>query len=425
MNARNIVFKLFDACPHGELALTTPEGEHRRFGSACDGPHAEIRIHHDAFFPRLMLGGEIALGEAYIDAQWDSPDPTALIRWLIRNREILTSSRFSWALPLARRAVAIGEWIRHRRNANTLEGSRRNIEAHYDLGNDFYSLFLDESMTYSSAFFTAEEQTLQHAQHAKYERICRKLDLQPNDRVLEIGCGWGGFAAYAARNYGCRLTGVTISPSQLEYAQNRMQQNGLSDRVELRLQDYRQLRGQFDKIASIEMIEAVGHEYLPSYFASIDRLLAPEGLACIQIITSADHRYRSYRKDSDFIRKHIFPGSNLPSLASLYAAKGEADLNQYHMESFGLHYAATLRAWRERFLRQWPAMARLGFDEAFRRKWELYFCYCEAGFEERHINVAQVVFGRMNSRAYTFEQADRQRPPRDGGATLDPERATA
>ena len=403
MNARKLILRLFENCQLGRLTLRLPGGESATFGNQVGGVEAQVEIHDDAFFQRLLRGGEIGLGEAYIDGLWTSPDPTYFIRWLIQNRETLTSSKYSWLLPLLNRLGATIEWIRHRRNANTLDGSRRNIEAHYDLGNDFYSLFLDESMTYSSAFFSEREQSLQHAQHEKYERICRKLNLQPSDHLLEIGCGWGGFATYAAKRYGCRITGITISPSQLEYAQERVEREGLQDRVTLRLQDYRLLQGSFNKIASIEMIEAVGHEYLPSYFAAIDRLLAPKGLSCIQIITSADQRYRRYLKESDFIRKHIFPGSNLPSIATLFNAKGDADLNLYHMETFGIHYAETLRLWRQRFLRQWPAMAKLGFDEAFRRKWELYFCYCEAGFDERHINVAQVVFGRANISTYNYE----------------------
>jgi len=403
VNIQKIILNFFDQAQQGSLRLVLPDGSRKVYGDTQAAIPAELTIHHSAFFRKVALRSDIGLGQSYIDGDWDSRDPSALLRWFIQNRRVFDSSRFRWAMPLISKLAAVGEFLEHRRNANTKAGSQRNIEAHYDLGNDFYSLFLDPSMTYSAAYFNSPEIELEEAQAEKYERICRKLNFKEEDRVLEIGCGWGGFAAYAARHYGCHVTGITLSPSQFDYAEARIAREGLQDKVALKQLDYRDLDGQFDKIVSIEMIEAVGHENLPAYFGSIDRLLAPSGLSCIQIIMTADNRYESYRKSSDFIRKFIFPGSHLPSISSVFEAKGRADMSLYHFESFGLHYARTLELWRERFEENWPKIRSLGFKETFRRKWRLYFDYCIAGFRERHINVGQIVLGRMNSSEYAFE----------------------
>ncbi len=409
MNLQNLIFSFFEKTTRGSLLVEMPGGETRIFGSDNNDQPAILSIRNPAFFKRVALGNDIGLGESYIDGDWDSPDPAHLLSWFLRNRDTLMSDRFQWAMPLVSRFVALAERFKHRKNANTKIGSQRNIEAHYDLGNDFYELFLDPTMTYSSAYFASEEMTLTEAQIEKYDRICRKLDLGPADHVLEIGCGWGGFATYAASEYGCHVTGITLSPSQFDYAEARVEREGLEHLVKIQQIDYRDMTGSFDKIVSIEMIEAVGHEHLPTYFGAIDRLLKPDGLSCIQIIMSADHRYDTYLKTSDYIRKHIFPGSHLPSISSVFQAKGAADLNAYHIETFGLHYARTLELWKQRFEENWSEIRALGFPETFRRKWTLYFDYCIAGFRERHINLAQVVLGRMNCRSYSFEQADSKR----------------
>lgn len=403
MNIKDLIISFFEKTNHGCLRLELPDNSTTVFGVAEDSMPVDLKVHDERFFKRVALKGDIGLGESYIDGDWDSSDPAALLGWFLKNKEVLMSDRFEWAMPMISRLASLQERIGHLRNSNTRTGSKRNIEAHYDLGNDFYELFLDSSMTYSSAFFRSEEDSLTEAQHEKYDRICRKLNLMPGDSVLEIGCGWGGFAVYAAKNYGCTVTGITLSPSQYDYTLKRVADNGLEDQINIKLIDYRDMIGTFDKVVSIEMIEAVGHEHLNSYFAAIDRLLKPDGLSCIQIIMSADQRYKTYCKTSDFIRKHIFPGSHLPAISSLFDAKGKTDLNLYHMESFGLHYAKTLELWREQFEANWSRIKELGFPEEFRRKWRMYFDYCIAGFKERHINVAQVVFGRMNCETYTFE----------------------
>lgn len=403
MKIRNLILGFFEKATHGCLKLTLPDGQTSCYGVVEDCEPAELIVHNDAFFRKIALKNDIGLGQSYIDGDWDSPDPASFIAWLVKNKDVFLSSKFSWAMPAVSKLASLQERFAHWSNANSKTGSKRNIKAHYDLGNEFYSQFLDETMTYSSAYFDDSEMSLNEAQEEKYERICQKLNLANRDKVLEIGCGWGGFATYAARKYGCHVTGITLSQKQYDYAVERVRREGLSDSVDIQLIDYRDLDGKFDKIASIEMIEAVGHQHLPTYFSSIDRLLKPTGISCIQVIMSADHRYQQYCKESDFIRKFIFPGSHLPSIASVFEAKGESDLNLYHFESFGLHYATTLEHWRERFEANWDKIKQLGFDEAFRRKWRLYFDYCIAGFKERHINVGQITLGRLNSTEYSYE----------------------
>lgn len=403
MKIRDIILTFFEKTQQGQLELTLPDQSTLTFGVDDGTPPVDLTVSDESFFSKIALRGDIGLGESYMDGDWQSRNPARLLGWFIRNKDVLMNDRFEWAMPFFSRLHALQERFLHKRNANTKSGSRRNIEAHYDLGNDFYELFLDKTMTYSSAFFAEGDMSLEEAQTEKYDRICRKLRLQPSDTVLEVGCGWGGFACYAAKNYGCKITGITLSPSQFDYANARVTRSGLRHRVSIQQIDYRDVQGQFDKIVSIEMIEAVGHENLPTYLSAFDRLLKPDGLSCIQIIMTADHRYEKYRKTSDFIRKHIFPGSHLPSIKSLFDSKGSADLNPYHFETFGLHYAKTLELWKQRFEANWPQIKALGFNERFRRKWNLYFDYCIAGFRERHINLGQIVFGRMNCRSYSFE----------------------
>ena len=355
---------------------------------------AMVRVTDPRFYRFAALGGGLGAGEAYMLGYWRTNDLTAVIRLLSRNRHVLEAMQGGWA-TITRPAAKFFSWL-HR---NTRRGSRRNIAAHYDLGNDFFALFLDETMTYSSGVFETPHASLAEASAAKYDRFCRKLHLRPNDHVLEIGTGWGGFAQHAAANYGCRVTTTTISKQQHEYARRRIAEAGLDDRVELLCRDYRDLEGQFDKLVSIEMIEAVGHEYLPTFFGKCSDLLRPDGMMALQAITIPDQRYDRYRRGTDFIQRYIFPGGCLPSYASMREAiKQATDLRATHVEDFGDHYARTLRAWRERFNENLDAIKQLGVDGEFMRAWEYYFCYCEGGFTERQIGVSQMILAKPDSR---------------------------
>ena len=321
---------------------------------------------------------------------WEADDLVSVVRLVVRNREVLAGVEGG----LARLTMPLHRLFQAARR-NTRDGSRRNIVAHYDLGNDFYSLFLDETLTYSCALFERDDMTLAEASTAKYDRLCRKLDLREADRVLEIGSGWGGFALHAAGRYGCRVTTTTISREQHELASRRVREAGLADRVEVLLCDYRDLTGTFDKLVSIEMIEAVGHHYLDAYFRCVSERLAPDGLAAIQAITIVDHAYEQQLRQADFIKRYVFPGSFLPSVAAICAAVARAaDLRLVHLEDLTPHYARTLAAWRERFLARADDVRRLGFPESFLRLWEYYLCYCEGAFRERYIGDAQLLFAK-------------------------------
>ena len=324
--------------------------------------------------------------EAYIRGDWDSPDLTVAMRVLAQNSEILAGVERG-ATRLLRPLRAAANWLRR----NTPAGSKRNIAAHYDLSNDFFSLMLDPTMTYSSGVFLSRETTLEEASIEKYDRICRKLQLTPDDHVLEIGTGWGGFAEHAAKNYGCRVTTTTISEQQHAYAQQRFREAGLDHRITLLKDDYRDLRGKYDKLVSIEMIEAVGEKFLPSYFAKCSDLLKPHGMMCLQSITIPDHRYDRYRKSVDFIQRYIFPGGFLPSMGAIGECLGRVtDFRLFNVEDFGTHYADTLARWRRNFWHEMDAVKSLGFDDRFIRTWHYYLCYCEAGFRERQIGVSQI-----------------------------------
>jgi cyclopropane-fatty-acyl-phospholipid synthase len=308
---------------------------------------------------------------------------------------VLSGSKKRWsALNLLKGFNRLGHLIR----ANSREGSRKNISAHYDLNNEFFALFLDPSMTYSSAVFAKPDEDLEEAQREKYDRLCRKLKLNSSDHVLEIGSGWGGFVVHAAKNYGCRITTVTISSEQFVYATERVEKEGLSHLVEVRLQDYRTIDGEYDKIVSIEMLEAVGHEFLETYFKKVQSILKKDGIAAFQVITSPDSRYEQFRTGVDFIQKHIFPGSLLPSIAAMNdAVHATGDMHLHHLEEFGLSYARTLAQWKESFNAKLDQVRTLGFDEAFIRKWNYYLSYCEAGFAMRNISVVQMVYARPNN----------------------------
>jgi cyclopropane-fatty-acyl-phospholipid synthase len=346
------------------------------------------------FYRAVALGGSVGAAEAYMDGAWRCDDLVGLVRLLVCNRDLLDDVErgparvAGWALRMV-----------HALRRNTAAGARRNIAAHYDLGNAFFRLFLSDDLMYSSALFEREHDTLEVASTRKLDTICRKLQVREGDRVLEIGTGWGGFALHAARDYGCHVTTTTLSREQYDLARERVEQAGLQDRVTVLMRDFRELVGTYDKLASIEMVEAIGPENLQRYFACIGERLGPNGLALVQAITIEDHRYEHAVRSVDFIKRHVFPGSFIPSIAAMLSAKTAAsDLTLLHLEDMGLSYARTLQAWRERFLEHLPQVRALGYDERFIRMWEFYLAYCEGGFRERSIGVAQMLFARPGYR---------------------------
>ena len=375
---------------HGRLILRDALGT-LEFGDDASGHSSIVHVEvlDPVFYRVLAANGSVGAGRAYTDGVWHCNDLVGLVRLLLRNRDLLDDMEGG----LARLgALALRGW--HSLNRNTRVGSRRNIAAHYDLGNDFFRLFLSRDMMYSSAYW-AEGDDLDAASARKLDLICRKLQLTRDDHVLEIGTGWGGFALHAATHYGCRVTTTTISCEQQALARERVAHAGLCDRVEVLLQDYRDLRGRYDKLVSIEMIEAIGAAYLPVYFAQVGKLLKPDGLALLQAITIEDHRYRQALKSVDFIKRFVFPGSFIPSLHVMLEAKTRAsDLGLVELEDFGDSYARTLRAWRERFLARLPDARAQGFDERFLRLWEFYLAYCEGGFRERSIGVSHLLLAK-------------------------------
>lgn len=375
----------------GQLVIREPGSPELVFG---DGDPrwaaARIDIHDHSVWRDLLTGGGIGAAEAFVAGDWSTPDLTTLLRFFTRNVDRMNAfeDRFAW---VSRPALKALHWL----NRNTVDGSRKNISAHYDLGNGLFGLFLDPTMMYSSAIYPSEDASLEEAAAHKLDLICRKLDLQPGDRVIEIGTGWGGFAIHAARHYGCHVTTTTISAEQLALARERVEAEGLGDRITLLFDDYRDLEGQFDKLVSIEMIEAVGPQFLDSYLGQVGGLLKPGGLALIQAITMPEQRYCRALKNVDFIQRYIFPGSFIPSFGAILAAvRRETDLVMTHAEDFGFHYARTLRDWHQRFLSHTPELERQGYDERFRRLWQFYFAYCEAGFSERAIGVNQILLAR-------------------------------
>jgi cyclopropane-fatty-acyl-phospholipid synthase len=409
--AERAVLDAFAQMPRGQLRIELPAGTARLFGEApfvarevAPGVTnaAVLRVRRERFFSRCVLGGDIGFAEAFIDGDWDTPDLTALISWFILNVEhapTLSGSKRArnLALNLLRFANRIGHLLR----ANTRENSRRNIAEHYDLSNDFFALWLDDTMMYSAAKWERADATLREAQIAKNDALCRKLHLRPTDHVLEIGTGWGGWSLHAAEHYGCRVTTLTLSQQQRDLAVQRIAVAGLSNRVEVRLQDYRDVSGQFDKIVSIEMLEAVGHEFLRDYAATCARVLKRDGLVALQFITCPDSRYDQFRRGVDFIQKHIFPGSLLLSanrLNDLLAREGGFVL--HGLEDMGRDYARTLRTWRERFHQKLDRVRAQGFDERFIRKWDYYLSYCEAAFALRNISVVQTVHTRPNNLSF-------------------------
>ena len=403
---KKIVLRSLRKARRGSLVMLCPGQTSMVFGNPDDQLSVTLEVLDKHFFTELVSKGGIGLGEAYQKNYWKSDDLTGVLRWFLLNIHYIAPYVSPHLARLARFANSLFNGFLHFRNRNSIEGSHQNIHVHYDLGNEFYQKFLDPSMTYSSAYFQNEDTSLEEAQFEKYDRLCRKLRIEPGMNLLEIGCGWGGFAIHAASRYGCRVVGTTISKEQYDKAIQQVADAGLKDRIEITMTDYRKLTGKFDRIASIEMLEAVGQEYLGTYFKQVESLLAPGGLAGVQVITCPNPLYEGYRRRVDWIQKHIFPGSHLPSTRALIEhAETPGSLDLYHMESFGLHYARTLKEWRLRFLESWNDIEPMGFDRAFRRKWLYYLAYCEVGFAERHVNVCQLIFGRADETAYLYELA--------------------
>jgi cyclopropane-fatty-acyl-phospholipid synthase len=369
----------------GQCTLILPGGGQIKVagGRGEPGLRPVIEIKRARAARRLLLGGDVAFAEAYMDGDWTCQDLPAFLELALRNESAL-AERIDGLAP--------ARWLRrlvHRLRDNSRRGSRRNIARHYDLGNDFYRLWLDRSMTYSSALFASDDEPLATAQDRKYRNLAEMLSLRPGQHVLEIGCGWGRFAELAAGEYGCRVTAITLSHAQAAYARRRILMAGLADQVEIRIQDYRDVTGQFDRIASIEMFEAVGEAYWPSYFATLKRCLAPAGRACVQTIVIADELFDRYRIGSDFIQQYIFPGGMLPSPDAFHREARRAGLAVVNEHAFGVDYARTLATWRQRFLGQLDRVRALGFDARFIRTWDFYLAYCEAAFARRNTDVVQ------------------------------------
>ena len=374
--AANWFLRVLARLEYGRLTVVLPDGERHSFRGRhrADGTEAVISIRRTRALARLLIGGDVGFAEAFFDGDWESPDLAALFRLGNRNRRVFGGEIHGSEISNAVRR------LRKLARANTPRGSRRNIASHYDLGNDFYRLWLDSTMTYSSAVFERDDQSLPDAQMSKYRRIAEMLDLTSDHHVLEIGCGWGGLAVFLAREIGCRVTAITLSRAQFDYARRRVSELGLSDRVEIRFQDYRMVEGTFDRIASIEMIEAVGERNWPVYFQTLRERLQPGGIAALQAITIDERRFDHYRRRPDFIQEFIFPGGMLPSPAALSRQIERQGLRLTKTARFGTSYARTLAIWAENFERAWPEIQPLGFDGRFKRMWDYYLAYCEAGF---------------------------------------------
>lgn len=380
---------------HGRVSLID-QGERVDYGmpDARCPLSVQLEVLDPRFWGELAFGGSIGAGEAYMAGYWRCDDLTSLVRILLQNRDVLDGMEGGLA-----RLTAPLQKILHWANRNTRSGSRRNIAAHYDLGNELFALFLDPTMMYSCAYYETPQTTLEDAQQARLHRVCQHLKLGPDDHLLEIGTGWGGMAIHAAQHYGCRVTTTTISRQQYELARERVAAAGLQDRITLLLEDYRDLEGQYDKLVSLEMIEAVGHQFYGDYFAQCARLLKDDGLMLLQAITIADQRYEAARKSVDFIQRHIFPGSTIPSItAMLNAITAETDMKLVQLDDIGPHYATTLRHWRERFMARLDEVRLLGYPDTFIRMWDFYLCYCEGGFEERALGDVHMLLAKPGAR---------------------------
>ena len=384
----------------GKLLFIDRTGEKLYFGDG-DKVTADIEVKNDTFYKQVVLFGDIGFGESYMSGYWETSDLTKVISFFISNMDYLPS------MSGARKAFSPINFLKtfnkfqHYFKPNNLKGSQKNISAHYDLNNDFFKLFLDPTMTYSSGYFKETEDTLEQAQKNKYQSLCEAIKLNENNHILEIGCGWGGFAIYAATAFGCKVTGITISKEQFKYATDKVKTLGLEKQISIVFEDYRKVKGKFDKVVSIEMIEAVGHKYFKAYFKQIDNLLTEEGVLGLQAIVIPDQRYDEYRKSIDWLQKHIFPGGLLPSIAKINESVNKTgNMNLYSLKEMGFSYANTLRHWLSNFEQNLSDVSALGFDEMFIRKWEYYLCSCEASFKERNINVVQMVYARPNNSSF-------------------------
>lgn len=385
----------------GYLHVSLSDGTIMELGSKQNELHADVTVHDDHFFKRAFLYGDIGFAEAYMAGEWSTTNLTALLSWFLLNVDNAPTLSGSTAKTLVLNAFQFANKVFHKKRKNSVTGSRKNISEHYDLSNEFFSLFLDKTMTYSSAYFTKPDLELEKAQYEKYDSLCQSLKLNNTDHLLEIGTGWGGFAMYAAKTYGCKITSVTISKQQYDFAVQRIQQEGLDKLIEVQLKDYRLIQGKYDKVVSIEMIEAVGAQYLKVYFDKIQSVLKPNGVLALQAIICPDSRFESLKKNVDFIQKHIFPGSLLPSIAAINTAINETgDLFLFGLKDMGKSYVITLAEWRKRFNENIDKVKQLGFDDEFIRKWNYYFSYCEAAFDMRNINVVQMVYTRPNNYKY-------------------------
>jgi cyclopropane-fatty-acyl-phospholipid synthase len=395
---QDIVLNILSKMDKGTLYLTLPDGEQTVLGDGTGHISANVTINSDEFYKRIILFGDVGFGEAYVDGLWDTDNITNVIKWFILNIENNPGMSGSKVQALSLNLMKLFNKITHFKRANTVEGSRKNISEHYDLNNDFFASFLDPTMTYSAAYFYKDGLSLEEAQIAKYDRLCRQLCLKPTDHVLEIGSGWGGNAIYMAQKYGCKVTSLTISEEQHKMAVERVEAAGLSDRVSILIKDYRQMHGTFDKIVSVEMLEAVGFNYMDVYFQKCHELLKKDGILAIQVITSPDSRYKALRKGVDWIQKHIFPGSLLPSVGAINESINRTgDMTMVDLKDIGLDYATTLKLWHEAFNANLTKVKSLGFNDTFIRKWNYYLCYCEAAFEMRNINVMHLVYTRPNN----------------------------
>jgi cyclopropane-fatty-acyl-phospholipid synthase len=390
--ARRAVFAHLQKIERG--LITIFEGCERHVFGSEGGLAATITVHDHAFYTDIAFGGSIGAGEAYMSGSWSADDLVTLVRIIVLNRRVLMDIEgglAAFAQPL--------HWLMHALRKNTQAGSRKNISAHYDLGNDFYSLWLDRTMTYSCNIFERENATIEEAATSKYDRICRKLALKPDDHVLEIGTGWGGFAVHAVKHYGCRVTTTTISRQQHDWAKDLFRREGIGDQVELLFEDYRNLTGKYDKLVSIEMIEAVGHHFLDVFFKTCSDRLKDDGMMALQAIIINEQAYRAQIKSVDFIRRYIFPGGFIPSINSISRSLAKVtDMQVFHLEYLTPYYARTLQVWRERFFANIDAVRKLGYPEAFIRMWEYYLCYCEGAFRERYIGNVQMVLAKPGSR---------------------------
>jgi cyclopropane-fatty-acyl-phospholipid synthase len=393
--ARKPVLQMLGKLRQGSLELACPERTYT-FGDPTSDLRARVAVHDERFFSRILWGGDDAAGDSYVDGDWSSPDPVAVVRVAARNMSALEGGN-----PLLTAGSRVLHRVKHALNRNTVSGSRRNIHAHYDLSNEFFRLFLDRNMVYSSAVYRSADDSLEEAQVEKLDRICRKLALGPDDHVLEIGTGWGAFALHASRNYGCRVTTTTISREQHEQAKDAFGAAGdAGKRITLLLEDYRNLRGTFNKLVSIEMFEAVGLSFYDTFFSICDRLLTPDGSMVMQAITMNEHRFDAYKRQSDWIQRRIFPGGQLASVREiLNSLVRSTRLSMYNVEDIGLHYAYTLAEWRRRFHRSNDNVRGLGFDERFFRTWDYYLAYSEAAFRERYISDVQLMLTKNSNPA--------------------------